>query len=258
MYLGYQNQKRWLVVFVWYNFNVWNTVTHETENYKFITISTTPIFTFLENKRQFVATEQFFFNLLLYLQINQTCHLQRTPLHSRYTAPNVLEFWNVCWNVFCGKTRKFRIEFSSICYTVWNRRTFSDDFQFGKRKSPQGQIWRVGLLGHSSRLMLRRKFTDNDWRVSRRGTNFAATRRTFRFSVKVRWHEILQTPTSAATSRTVRSRFWPITARTFWMWSSSIDKEGRPDLESSSMDVLPDLKRWYHSWHCLRLKQSSP
>jgi len=31
-----------------------------------------------------------------------------------------------------------------------------------------------------------------------------------------------------------------------------------PDLVSSSMDVLPDLKRWYHWWYCVRLKQSSP
>jgi len=31
----------------------------------------------------------FFFNLLLYLQLNQTCLLQSTPLHSWYTAPNV-------------------------------------------------------------------------------------------------------------------------------------------------------------------------
>ena len=30
-----------------------------------------------------------FFNLLLYLQLNQTCLLQSTPLHSWYTAPNL-------------------------------------------------------------------------------------------------------------------------------------------------------------------------
>ena len=30
----------------------------------------------------------FFFNLLLYLQLNQTCLLQSTPLHSWYTTPN--------------------------------------------------------------------------------------------------------------------------------------------------------------------------
>ena len=26
----------------------------------------------------------------------------------------------------------------------------------------------------------------------------------------------------------------------------------------SLVDVLPDLKCWYHSWHCVRLKQSNP
>ena len=30
-----------------------------------------------------------FLNVLLYLQLNQTCHLQSTPLHSWYTARNV-------------------------------------------------------------------------------------------------------------------------------------------------------------------------
>ena len=33
---------------------------------------------------------ELFLNLLLYLQLNQTCHLQSTPLRSWYTAPNVL------------------------------------------------------------------------------------------------------------------------------------------------------------------------
>ena len=44
--------------------------------------------------------------------------------------------------------------------------------------------------------------------VSRRGTNFAATRRIFSLSVKIWWHELLQIPTSSATSRAVRQRFW--------------------------------------------------
>ena len=79
--------------------------------------------------------------------------------------------------------------------------------------------------------------------VSRRDTNFAAARRIFSLSVKIRWYETLQFPTSSATSRTVRRRFWRITASIFSTWSSSNDVEGRPDLGSSSMDVLPDLKR---------------
>ena len=41
-----------------------------------------------------------FFNLLLYLQLSQTCLLQSTPLHSWYTAPNFFfSFWNASWNV---------------------------------------------------------------------------------------------------------------------------------------------------------------
>ena len=51
--------------------------------------------------------------------------------------------------------------------------------------------------------------------VSRRGTNFAATRRIFSLSVKIRWQELLHIPTSSATSRTVRRRFRRITASTF-------------------------------------------
>ena len=38
---------------------------------------------------QSIKKLNFFFNLLLYLQLNQTCHLQSTPLHSWYTASNV-------------------------------------------------------------------------------------------------------------------------------------------------------------------------
>ena len=51
--------------------------------------------------------------------------------------------------------------------------------------------------------------------VSRRGTNFAATRRIFSLSVKIRWQELLQIPTSSVTLQPVRRRFWQITASTF-------------------------------------------
>jgi hypothetical protein len=60
-----------------------------------------------------------------------------------------------------------------------------------------------------------------------------------------------------APSQTVRRWFWWIKASTF-LWSSSIDVEGHPDFGSSLMDVLPHLKRRYHTWHCVRLKQSFP
>ena len=40
--------------------------------------------------------------------------------------------------------------------------------------------------------------------VSRRGTNFVATRLIFSLLVKIWWHKLLQIPTSSATSQTVR------------------------------------------------------
>ena len=41
-----------------------------------------------------------FFSLLLYLQLNQTCLLQSTPIHSWYNSPNVfLQFWSASWNL---------------------------------------------------------------------------------------------------------------------------------------------------------------
>ena len=47
------------------------------------------------------------FNFLLYLQLNQTCLLQSTPLYCWYTAPSdFFQFWNASWNVFCGMARR--------------------------------------------------------------------------------------------------------------------------------------------------------
>ena len=69
-------------------------------------------------------------------------------------------------------------------------------------------------------------------------------------------NQVAQTFTDSyffVTPRTVRGQFWWITASAFSTWSFSIDVEGHPDLGSSSMDVLPDLKHWYHSWHCVQL-----
>ena len=45
---------------------------------------------------QFIKKPNFFFNLLLYLQCNQTCLLQSTPLHSWYTMPNVFSSSGTC------------------------------------------------------------------------------------------------------------------------------------------------------------------
>ena len=77
----------------------------------------------------------FFFNLLLYLQLNQTCLLQSTPLYCWYTAPS--DFFQF-WSVFCGMVRRSCSEFSFISSTVWNRRPFRVDFKLGTGKSPQG------------------------------------------------------------------------------------------------------------------------
>jgi len=101
--------------------------------------------------------------------------------------------------------------------------------------------------------MLRKKFTNKEWRVSRQH-KFCGNTTHLLFSVKIRLHELLQIPSSWATLRTVTRRFWRITASTFSTWSSSIYVEVRPNLGSSSMDVQPDFKRWYHLWHCVRLK----
>ena len=77
---------------------------------------------------------EFFFSLLLYLQLNQTCLLQSTPLHSRYTTPQ--RFFQF-WNVFCGMARRSHIEFS-ISSTIWNRLSFSEDLNFGNKKKSTG------------------------------------------------------------------------------------------------------------------------
>jgi len=81
----------------------------------------------------------FFLNLLLYLQLNQTCLLQSTPLYCWYTAPSgFFQFWNASWNVFCGMARRSCSEFSFISSTVWNRRPFRVDFNYENRKKSAG------------------------------------------------------------------------------------------------------------------------
>jgi hypothetical protein len=76
----------------------------------------------------------FFLNLLLYLELNQTCLLHSTPLYCWYTAPSVFSYSGTSWNVFCGMARRSCSEFSFISSTVWNRRPFRADFNFGNRE----------------------------------------------------------------------------------------------------------------------------
>ena len=172
-------------------------------------------------------TELFFFNLLFYFQLNLTCHPQSTPLHSRYPAPNVFSISGTRQDAFQKwKKRVLRdgekVPYRIFFYLLYRLKSPTSLWGFPLReqeKVRRGQIWRVGGLGDNSRLMVRKKFMDKEWR----GTNFAATRRVFRFPVKIRWHELLQIRTSSATSRTVRRRSWRITASNFSTWSSSID-----------------------------------
>ena len=46
---------------------------------------------------QSIKKQNFFFNLLLYLHLDQTCLLESTPLHSLYTALNVLSSYGTCF-----------------------------------------------------------------------------------------------------------------------------------------------------------------
>ena len=52
-----------------------------------LNLTITCFFVFMHVRGQSIKKPSFFFNLLHYLQLNQTCHLQSTPLHSWYTAP---------------------------------------------------------------------------------------------------------------------------------------------------------------------------
>ena len=110
-----------------------------------------------------------FFYLLLYLQLNQTCLLQSTPLHSWYTAPNVFS---------SSETRP------GTCFAGWREGPLSNFLlsplsseigdllvrilTSGTRKSSQGPNLEIrAAWGGNSHPMLRLKFTDEEWRVSR-------------------------------------------------------------------------------------------
>ena len=112
-------------------------------------------------------TELHFFKFIALLT-TQTCLLQSTPLHSWYTAPNVFS---------SSGTRR------GTCFARWREGPVSNIFlsflpsEIGEllwgfqlreyEKVRRGQIWRAGRLEDKSRLMLRQKFTDKEWCVSR-------------------------------------------------------------------------------------------
>ena len=87
--------------------------------------------------------------------------------------------------------------------------------------------------------------------------NFALTQHIWSFSVKIWWQDPLLMPTSSATSRTVKGWFPRITAWTLLTWSLFADVKFCPGLGSSPTDILPSLKRLNHSYHCVRIIQSS-
>ena len=94
--------------------------------------------------------------------------------------------------------------------------------------------------------------------VSSRGTNFAATRCIFNFSVKMVWHDHTDITHSSATSQIVNRRFERMTARTRPMKLSSVEGESRSERGSSSIYVRPYLNFRYHSYGLVWLLVSSP
>ena len=78
-------------------FNIYthNTVFHRTAQsteYSFVFCTM-----YCDIQGQPIKKPNYFLNLLLYLQLNQTCLLQSTPLHSWYTAPNIFSSSGTCF-----------------------------------------------------------------------------------------------------------------------------------------------------------------
>ena len=132
-------------------------------------------------------------------------------------------------------------------FNLWNR----------KKKVRCSQIWRVGWLGCNGRFVFRHKIAHKERRVS--------------WCIVVVQHPTLVHPqlrplpvygfpqtlqncyVTSAISLIVKRRFWRIKSWTASMWTSSVDVESRPLQGSSSIDVLPVLKRLYHSKYCVWL-----
>ena len=105
-----------------------------------------------------------FFNLLLYLQLNQTCLLESTPLYCWYTAPS-------CFS--SSGTRP------GTCFAWWLEGPVANFLPseigdllgctstLGTGKTPQEPNLESRGLGHDNSLLLRQKFTDKKRRVGR-------------------------------------------------------------------------------------------
>jgi len=93
--------------------------------------------------------------------------------------------------------------------------------------------------------------------VSRRGTNFAATRLMFKSTVKIHWQEIQLTSVASEISSIVYRRSSLIFSRIFSTFSSVRLVYRRPEWEWSSTLISPLLNRANHSKTCVRLSASS-
>ena len=82
------------------------------------------------------------------------------PLLTHRCQRFFFHFWNSSWNVFCGTARRSRIEFSSISFTVCNRRHFSENFHFGNNKMSAGA--KSGEWGGWGTTVVSR-FVKNSW-----------------------------------------------------------------------------------------------
>ena len=94
--------------------------------------------------------------ILLYLQLNETCHPQITPHHSLYTAPNVFSSSGMRPGTFFAGWREGPVSNLFLSPVPSKIDQPLGGFQLRGRR---GQICRVGRLGDNRRLMLRQKFS---------------------------------------------------------------------------------------------------
>ena len=111
----------------------------------------------------------FFFNLLLYLQLNQTCLLQSTALYCWYTAPSVFSSSGTRRGTYFAGWREGPIAnflLSPLPSEIGDLLGWTSTL--GTRKSPQGpNLESRGAGAQQSSLLLRQKFTDKKRCVGR-------------------------------------------------------------------------------------------
>ena len=72
------------------------------------------------------------------------------------------------------------------------------------------------------------------------------------------WHMVFEIPTSSATSQMVKWQLEWNTFQIFWMFSSFLNVEGRPECSVPSIEIWLSLKCTCHSWVCVLLRALSP